>query len=189
MSRFRCRSAKRWICANATPHGAGFNAVVIRLRLTDGRLYDQVGKLNFVDNTIAQSTDTITLRGTIPNPPLPHLSGDRLTVRELTDGEFVTVLLEGVQPVDVVAIPRSAVLSDQQGEYVFVLGADNKAEQRRIQLGQSTATIASVTSGLSPGEKVIVEGFFFFATGAARPAGGAGTCECAAAVEPERGRG
>jgi membrane fusion protein (multidrug efflux system) len=139
------------------PRG-GFNAVVIRVRLTDGRLYDQVGKLNFVDNTIAQSTDTITLRGTIPNPPLPHLSGDRLTVRELTDGEFVTVLLEGVQPVDVVAIPRSAVLSDQQGEYVFVLGADNKAEQRRIQLGQSTATIASVKSGLSPGEKVIVEG-------------------------------
>jgi membrane fusion protein (multidrug efflux system) len=139
------------------PRG-GFNAVVIRLRLTDGRLYDQVGKLNFVDNTIAQSTDTITLRGTIPNPPLPHLSGGRLTVRELTDGEFVTVLLEGVQPVDVVAIPRSAVLSDQQGEYVFVLGADNKAEQRRIQLGQSTSTIASVTSGLSPGEKVIVEG-------------------------------
>jgi membrane fusion protein (multidrug efflux system) len=63
-----------------------------------------------------------------------------------------------VQPVDVVAIPRSAVLSDQQGEYVFVVGADNKAEQRRIQLGQSTATIASVTSGLSPGEKVVVEG-------------------------------
>ena len=65
-------------------------------------------------------------------------------MRELTDGEFVTVLLEGVQPVDVVAIPRSAVLSDQQGDYVFVLGADNKAEQHRIQLGQSTPTVASV---------------------------------------------
>jgi membrane fusion protein (multidrug efflux system) len=50
------------------------------------------------------------------------------------------------------------VLSDQQGDYVFLLGADDKAEQRRIQLGQSTPTIASVTSGLSPGEKVIVEG-------------------------------
>jgi membrane fusion protein (multidrug efflux system) len=76
----------------------------------------------------------------------------------LTDNEFVNVSLEGVQPVEVLAIPRSAVLSDQQGEYVFVLGADNKAEQRRIKLGQSTSTIASVTSGLSAGEKVIVEG-------------------------------
>ena len=130
----------------------GFKAVVIRIRLTDGRLYDQVGQLNFVNNTIDQGTDTILLRGTIPNPELA--SG----VRELTDNEFVSVLLEGVQPVEVLAIPRSAVLSDQQGDYVFVLGADNKAEQRRIKLGQSTSTVASVTNGLSPGEKVIVEG-------------------------------
>jgi membrane fusion protein, multidrug efflux system len=135
----------------------GFKAVIIRVRLTDGRLYEQVGQLNFVNNTIAQNTDTITLRGTIPNPPLPNLS-PRLTVRELTDNEFVIVLLEGVQPVEVLAIPRSAVLSDQQGEYVYVVAADNKAQQRRIELGQSTSTIASVTSGLSPGEKVIVEG-------------------------------
>jgi membrane fusion protein (multidrug efflux system) len=135
----------------------GFKAVVIRLRLTDGRIYDQVGELNFLNNTIAQNTDTITLRGTIPNPVLKALSANG-TVRELTDNEFVTVLLEGVEPVEVLAIPRSAVLSDQQGEYVYVVGADNKAEQRRIQLGQSTSTVAAVTSGLSDGEKVIVEG-------------------------------
>lgn len=135
----------------------GFKAVVIKVRLPDGRLYDQVGQLNFVNNTIAQNTDTITLRGTIPNPARKDLSANG-TIRELTDNEFVTVLLEGVEPVEVVAIPRSAVLSDQQGEYVYVLGADNKAEQRRIKLGQSTSTVAAVTSGLSAGEKVIVEG-------------------------------
>ena len=130
----------------------GFKAVVIRIRLPDGRPYDQVGQLNFVNNTIDQGTDTILLRGNIPNP---QLAGG---VRELTDNEFVSVLLEGVQPVEVLAIPRSAVLSDQQGDYVFVLGADNKAEQRRIKLGQSTSTVASVTNGLSVGDKVIVEG-------------------------------
>jgi membrane fusion protein (multidrug efflux system) len=130
----------------------GFKAVVIRLRLPDGRAYDKVGQLNFVNNTIDQNTDTIQLRGTIPNP---QIAGG---VRELTDNEFVNVLLEGVQPVEVLAIPRSAVLSDQQGDYVFVLGADNKAEQRRIKLGQSTSTIAAVTEGLNEGEKVIVEG-------------------------------
>jgi membrane fusion protein (multidrug efflux system) len=138
----------------------GFNAVIIRVRLTDGRLYDQIGHLNFVNNTIAQNTDTITLRGTIPNPVLHETSvtGGTATVRELTDNEFVTVLLEGVKPIEVLAIPRSAVLSDQQGDYVFVVGADNKAEQRRIKLGQSTSTIAAVIEGLSLGEKVIVEG-------------------------------
>src|SRR6478609_9733296 len=41
----------------------GFSAVVIKLRLTNGRLYGQTGQLNFLDNTIAQNTDTITVRG------------------------------------------------------------------------------------------------------------------------------
>ena len=136
----------------------GFKAVIIRVRLPDGRIYDQTGQLNFVNNTIAQNTDTITLRGTIPNPTLHDPATTGGSVRELTDNEFVTVSLEGVQPVEVLAIPRSAVLSDQQGEYVFVVGADNKAEQRRIKLGQSTSTVASVASGIALGDKVIVEG-------------------------------
>jgi membrane fusion protein, multidrug efflux system len=143
--------------ARYTPQG-GLGAVIIRLRLPDGRVYDQTGKLNFVDNTVSQSTDTVTVRGEITNSVLKNPSPTGGPVRELTDGEFVTVLMEGVQPVDVVAIPRAAVLSDQQGEYVFVVGPDNKAEQRRIQLGQSTPTIASVINGLAAGEKVIAEG-------------------------------
>src|SRR6202045_1264811 len=139
------------------PRG-GFNAVVIKLRLTDGRVYDQTGKLDFVNNTIAQSTDTLTVRGAIPNPTLYDPSTTGGPVRELTDGEFVTVLLEGVQPVEVLAIPRAAVLSDQGGDYVFTVGTDNKAEQRRIQLGQSTSTMAAVINGLKLGDKVIAEG-------------------------------
>jgi membrane fusion protein (multidrug efflux system) len=138
-------------------HG-GFNAVVIKIRLPDGRLYGQTGHLNFVDNTITQNTDTITLRGVIANPRFRDIPTSEGAVRELTDDEFVTVSLEGVQPIEVVAIPRAAVLSDQQGDYVFTVGADNKAEQHRIQLGQSTPAIAAVISGLSVGDKVIVEG-------------------------------
>jgi membrane fusion protein, multidrug efflux system len=137
----------------------GITAVVIKLRLPDGRLYDPTGKIDFVDNTIAQSTDTFTVRGVIPNIIPQNLSNaGGGPVRELTDGEFVTVMVEGVQPVEVLAIPRAAVLSDQQGDYVYVVAADNKAEQRRIQLGQSTPTMASVLGGLSLGDKVIVEG-------------------------------
>ena len=139
------------------PRG-GLNAVVIRIRLPDGRMYAQTGKLDFVSNTIAPNTDTITLRGEIANPLLPDHAQTRSNVRELYDGEFVSVLLEGVQPVEVLAVPRAAVLSDQQGDYVYVVGADDKAEQRRIQLGQSTSTIAAVISGLKEGEHVIVEG-------------------------------
>ncbi len=116
----------------------GFSAVQIRLRLPTGKIYGQVGHLDYVSPTVAQNTDTITLRGVIPNPLLPGMKAAGSGLRELTDGEFVTVLLEGVQPITVLAIPRAAVLSDQQGDYVYVVDAQNKAQIRRIHLGQST---------------------------------------------------
>src|SRR4029077_5608411 len=99
-----------------------------------------------------------TLRGTIPNPVLPGMEAGDPGSRELTDGEFVTVLLEGVQPIKVLGIPRAAVLSDQQGDYVYVVDAQNKAQVRRVQLGQSTPTMAVVTNGLSEGELIVSEG-------------------------------
>jgi membrane fusion protein (multidrug efflux system) len=87
--------------------------------------------------------------------------------RELFDGEFVTVLLEGVEPITVLGIPRVAVLSDQQGDYVYVVDAENKAQVRRIQLGQSTPTTAVVTNGLQEGELVVSEGLQRVRPGAA----------------------
>jgi membrane fusion protein (multidrug efflux system) len=78
--------------------------------------------------------------------------------RELVDGEFVTVLLEGVQPITVLAIPRAAVLSDQQGDYVYIVDAQNKAQVRRIQQSQSTPSTAVIVNGLKEGELVVSEG-------------------------------
>lgn len=135
----------------------GFDAVYLKLRLPNGKLYSQVGKLDFVDIAVSKETDTLTLRGTIPNRMLAGNAGDA-QLRELSDGEFVSVILEAVNPTKVLTIPRGAVLSDQQGPYIFVVGADNKAEQRRVELGQSTPEIAGIKSGLKEGEKVIIQG-------------------------------
>src|SRR5262249_31859640 len=137
----------------------GFSAVVIKLRLPDGRIYGQDGKLDYVSPTVAENTDTVTARGVIANPVLPGMKAGQPGARELVDGEFVTVLLEGVEPITVIGVPRAAVLSDQQGDYVYVVDAQNKAQVRRIQLsGQSTPSTAVVASGLSAGELVISEG-------------------------------
>jgi membrane fusion protein, multidrug efflux system len=136
----------------------GFNAVVLKIRLPDGRIYGQNGKLDYVGPTVATNTDTITVRGVVPNPRFPNMPPDSPAPRELFDGEFVTVMVEGVEPITVLAIPRAAVLSDQQGDYVYVVDAQNKAEQRRIQLGQSTPSTAVVSNGLKEGELVISEG-------------------------------
>lgn len=136
----------------------GMNAVVVKLRLPDGSMYGQDGKIDYIEPSVSGTTDTIMLRARIPNPPLrPAIQGQPVE-RALIDNAFVTVLVEGIKPVMALGIPRKAVLSDQQGDYVYVVGPDNKAEVRHIVLGQSTPLTAVVAHGLKEGESVIAEG-------------------------------
>ena len=130
----------------------GLEAMKIKLRLPDGRIYGETGALKLQDVSVARDTDTIILRGTIANPTLPGGG------HELTHDEMVRVVLEGPTPREVLAIPRAAVLTDQQGSYVYVVDDKDFARQRRVKLGQSTAEIASVVDGLKEGERVIAEG-------------------------------
>jgi membrane fusion protein (multidrug efflux system) len=134
----------------------GYHAVQIRVRLPNGEIYGQTGKLDFVDIGVAKDTDTIILRGTIPNSMIQTVGENKLY--ELTDNEFVTVSLEAVEPLKVLAVPRAAILSDQQGDYIFVVNDKNVAEQRRVKLGQSTPDVAGIVDGLQPGERIVVEG-------------------------------
>jgi membrane fusion protein (multidrug efflux system) len=136
----------------------GLGAVTVRLRLSDGSPYDQQGKIDYVDPTVAQNTDTVLMRAKIANPALRTPKPGEPVDRPLTDGAFVTVTIEGLEPVMALAIPRVAILSDQQGNYVYVVDAQNKVEQRRITLGQSTPTVGVVMAGLQEGERVISEG-------------------------------
>lgn len=115
--------------------------IVVKLRLADGRFYDETGTINFFDNTVAGNTDTITLRGIVRNPVNETKPG-RAT-RELVDGEFVTVILEETEPIEAMSIPRAAVLTDQRGDYVYVVDSENKAQQRRVQPGPVQVTRSS----------------------------------------------
>ncbi|MFH5925087.1 efflux RND transporter periplasmic adaptor subunit [Roseomonas xinghualingensis] len=131
----------------------GVNAVQVRFRTADGRTYPDIGRIDFVDNQISRSTDTLLVRARVANPIRPEIGG-----RSLIDGQFVTVFVEGVEPVLALTVPRTAVLQDQQGSYVFIVDAESKALRRNIRLGQSTPQFAMVEEGLTPGDKVIVEG-------------------------------
>jgi membrane fusion protein, multidrug efflux system len=161
--------------AIALRHRVTGKPIVIKIRLADGRIYDQSGTLNFFDNTVAGNTDTITLRGDVRNP----LADARMdgTTRELVDGEFVTAILEDAEPIEAVTVPRAAVLTDQQGDYVYVVDSENKVQQRRVQLGPSTPGIAAVMSGLNDGEHVVVEGIQRIRPGQLVSPGTAGSAE------------
>ena len=136
----------------------GLNAVRVRLTLPDGSAYAPTGKIDYVDPTVSAGTDTILARAVIANPPLGTPEPGRPVERRLTDGAFVTVSVEGIQPITALGIPRAAVLADQSGNFVYVVAADNKVERRPIQLGQSTPALAIIAGGLKQGETVILEG-------------------------------
>lgn len=136
----------------------GFEAVVVKLRLPDGRAYGSSGKLDYVEPTVSPNTDTLTFRAVMPNPVLPGAHLADVGNRALVDGEFVTAILQAVEPIEALAVPRAAVLQDQEGSYVYVVGPGDKVEQRHITLGQSTPETAVVLAGLKEGEQVISDG-------------------------------
>ncbi len=136
----------------------GAAAVVVKLKLPTGREYQPDGHIDYIDPTVAANTDTLTIRAVIPNPLRTGAKAGEPGDRELSDGEFVTVLVQGITPVQTLAIPAAAVLSDQQGSYVYVVGADNKAVQRRITLGQAVGPLTTVSTGLKQGEVIVVDG-------------------------------
>ena len=136
----------------------GFDAVKVRIKLPDGRIYDQTGKLDFINNSVSGGTDTLILRATIANPSASGADAAAPPNRELLDAEFVGVLLEGSQPVQALTIPRSAVLTDQSGDYAYVVDAQGKAQRQTLKLGQTTPTTVVVASGLEQGQLVIIEG-------------------------------
>jgi membrane fusion protein (multidrug efflux system) len=127
-------------------HHLDIAGIKVMIRFADGRTYDQAGAITFVDVLVDRPTDTITVRATFPNP---HLA--------LVDGELVRVTLQSVNPAQEIVIPEAALLEDQDGVYVFTVD-NGKAVVKRVKTGGASGTGFVVTSGLSGGEQVIVDG-------------------------------
>jgi membrane fusion protein (multidrug efflux system) len=120
----------------------------VRLRLEDGSDYAHPGTLEFTEVTVDQGTGSVTLRALIPNP-------DRL----LLPGMFVREeIQEGVRQGAVLA-PQQGVSHDQKGEpNALVVGPNNTVELRTLVTDRAIGNQWLVTSGLKPGDRVIVEG-------------------------------
>ena len=118
-----------------------------RVRLADGSLYSEKGRIDFLDVQVNPKTDGQTVRAMFPNP-------DDI----LTSGQTVRVIIEEKGGDKVVVIPQSATAVDQTGSYVFVVGQDNKVEQRRVRIGTVRDGLAVVNEGIEPGERVVVQG-------------------------------
>jgi len=118
-----------------------------RVRLANGSLYSEKGRVDFLDVQVNPRTDGQTVRAMFPNP-------DDI----LTSGQTVRVIIEEKGGDKVLVIPQSAVAIDQTGPYVFVVGENNTVEQRRLKLGTNREGLAVVEDGVKPGDRVVVQG-------------------------------
>jgi len=119
----------------------------IYARLADGSRYPHTGKVDFVDVTVSQGTDTVQVRAVFPNP-------DRI----LVDGQLVSVLGEAGKAQSSLVIPQQALQVDQAGPFVLVVDSASKVDMRRIEAAALPEGRVSVTKGLKAGEKVITQG-------------------------------
>jgi membrane fusion protein, multidrug efflux system len=127
--------------------GAQNGQVTVHVRLPDGKLYVQPGYANFLDIQADPSTDTVAVRAQFPNPQAL-----------LVPGGIVGVSIERGAPRSALLIPQSAVQLDQAGSYVLIVDAGGRVALRRVTLGAERGASVVVASGLSEGERVIVEG-------------------------------
>ena len=141
---------------------AGKNVVLV---LEDGREYSEAGVLQFADVTVDSTTGSISLRALFPNPK-----------RELLPGMFVRARIDQGTQAAALLVPQRAVSRDQAGRpQALVVTAANKVERRPITTERELGDAWLVTSGISPGDRVIVEGLQKVRPGAdviAVPAGG-----------------
>jgi membrane fusion protein (multidrug efflux system) len=136
----------------------GAAAVLVRVRMPSGEVYPHPGRIDFVDTQIDRNTDSLLVRALVPNPRRGEVPVGQPGDRELVDGQFVTVSVEGAEPVQAIVLPRASVLQDQGGTYVLVVDAEKRAQRRPVRLGRSLNADVVVEDGLQGGETVIVDG-------------------------------
>ena len=121
--------------------------LTIESNVPDSDVPAVTGKVVFVDNQVDMSTGTIRLKAEIANEN-----------ERLLPGQFLRVTLALREMDNVVAVPDAAVQIGQQGNYVYVVGPDNKAELRTIRPGPSADGFTAIGEGIAAGERVVIDG-------------------------------
>ncbi|MGL5552195.1 MAG: efflux RND transporter periplasmic adaptor subunit, partial [Plesiomonas shigelloides] len=118
-----------------------------RIRLADGSLYSEVGKLNFSDNRVDGKTGTIRARAIFDNER-----------GILLPGQFVRLTIDLGTRKDAIVVPAKAIVQSQADRMLMVVDAENKVVPRPVKLGAVVESGVLVESGLQAGERYIVEG-------------------------------
>lgn len=113
-----------------------------------GEKYEHKGVQDFHDNKIDETTGTITLRATFPNPD-----------DKLLQGDFGRVIIYSKSKDDLPVVPQSATLENQEGLYVYVLDDKNLPKMVYLKtMGQTDDNMWIVTEGVKAGDRILTSG-------------------------------
>jgi RND family efflux transporter MFP subunit len=124
--------------------GAG---IACSLQLENETNFPHQGVIDFVDNQVDVNTGTQQIRCVVNNPTTIMTPGLFALTRIPASGRYQTLL-----------IPDAAVNTDQDERYLLIVGTNDVVQQRPVKLGALFGALRSITDGLKPGEKVIVNG-------------------------------
>ena len=126
---------------------ARFDRLPARVALLDGQGYRIDGEIDYAEPRIDPETGTVNVRAVIPNAD-----------DQLSPGLFARVRVPGSAPYEAILINERALQFDQGNRFVWVVGADDMPEYRRVELGPVVDGLRVVRAGLGPGERIVVAG-------------------------------
>ncbi|QGU86428.1 efflux RND transporter periplasmic adaptor subunit [Erwinia sorbitola] len=140
--------AQRRALADGRLKKAGDNAAAVKLTLEDGSAYPLEGRMEFSEVTVDESTGSVTLRASFPNPQ-----------RNLLPGMFVHAsFAQGIAEQGIL-VPQQSVMHDIKGRpYVYVVNTENRIREQLITTGQMIGQKWLVHTGLKEGDRVVVDG-------------------------------
>lgn len=125
----------------------GGSALRVTATASEGAGAPLDGTLAFVDNNVDSTTGTVLLKARFAN-----------SEGNLWPGQYVNVALQLYVDPNALTLPAPAVMTGQQGTYVFVIDSAVTARQRPVQVARTVDSVAVIASGLREGERVIVDG-------------------------------
>ncbi|MGF1755074.1 efflux RND transporter periplasmic adaptor subunit [Vibrio makurazakiensis] len=127
--------------------GGDSSAVEVQIMLENGEAYEHFGELDYLGNRINLNTGTLAMRAIVDNPE-----------QQLLPGQHVRVNLREKQSIEVMSIPRRAVQTDLEGNFVMLVTEGNVVERRNVEMGDQVIGGIIIKSGLEPEDVVITQG-------------------------------
>jgi len=125
----------------------GGNALLVSATPSEGSGIPLSGTLAFVDNNVDSTSGTVLLKARFSNPE-----------GTMWPGQYMSVALQLYVDANALTLPAPAVLTGQQGTYVYTIDSAGTAKQKPVQVSRTVDSVAVIASGLEDGERVIVDG-------------------------------